>query len=205
MATITPIRVVGIPGSLRQQSYTRFAVQIALQGARQAGAEVELLDLRDYDLLFYNDDIPAADYPPDVARLQAAVQSAQGIILGTPEYHAGVSGVLKNALDLMGFDEFGGKLIGLIGVSGGRMGATNALNSLRTIGRNLHAWVIPHQVSIPAARLKFEADGTTNDPDLTARLLDLGAQVTRFASLHAAGQNPEFLRMWQDAPENPGG
>ncbi len=41
------------------------------------------------------------------------VAGAQGIILGTPEYHGSFSGVLKNALDLMGFDEFEGKMIGL--------------------------------------------------------------------------------------------
>jgi NAD(P)H-dependent FMN reductase len=44
---------------------------------------------------------------------------ATGIIIGTAEYHGGYSGVLKNALDLMGFAEFEGKTIGLLGVSGG--------------------------------------------------------------------------------------
>ena len=63
-------------------------------------------------------------------------------ILATPEYHGGSSGVLKNALDLMGFDEFEGKMVGLVGVSGGRMGAVDALNTLRNIGRALHAWVV---------------------------------------------------------------
>jgi FMN reductase len=61
------------------------------------------------------------------------------IILVTPEYHGGYSGVLKNALDLMGFDEFEGKMLGLVGVSGGRMGAFGARNSLREVGRALHA------------------------------------------------------------------
>jgi len=63
------------------------------------------------------------------------VKRAQGILLATPEYHGGYSGVLKNALDLMGFDEFEGKMIGLVGVSGGNMGAFGALSSLRSVGR----------------------------------------------------------------------
>ena len=48
--------------------------------------------------------------------------------------------MLKNVMDLMGFDEFQGKMIGLVGVSGGALGASNALATLRTIGRALHAW-----------------------------------------------------------------
>jgi multimeric flavodoxin WrbA len=61
------------------------------------------------------------------------VRAAQGIILATPEYHGGYSGVLKNALDLMGFEEFEGKVRGLVGVSGGGMGAFGSLNNLRAV------------------------------------------------------------------------
>ncbi len=55
-------------------------------------------------------------------------RAAEGIILGTPEYHGGFSGVLKNALDLMGFDEFEVKMMGLVGVEGGGMGVLDALS-----------------------------------------------------------------------------
>jgi len=54
--------------------------------------------------------------------LREEVKQAHGIILGTPEYLGSYSGVLKNALDLMGFEEFEGKMLGLLGVSGGAMG-----------------------------------------------------------------------------------
>jgi FMN reductase len=50
------------------------------------------------------------------------------------------AGVLKNALDLMGFEEFEGKVVGLVAVSGGAMGGLSALNGLRDISRALHAW-----------------------------------------------------------------
>jgi NAD(P)H-dependent FMN reductase len=139
-----------------------------------------------------------------VFRLREEVQAAQGILLGTPEYHASLSGVLKNALDLMGFPEFEGKMVGLIGVSGGSTGAINALNSLRTIGRSLHAWVIPEQVSIPTAWDAFDASGRAKDSRLADRLMGVGREVARYASLHAAGDDPEFLESWQNAPQNPG-
>jgi NAD(P)H-dependent FMN reductase len=139
-----------------------------------------------------------------VARLRSEVKQAEGIILGTPEYHGSLSGVLKNALDLMGFDEFEGKMIGLVGVSGGRMGAFDALNTLRNIGRALHAWVIPEQASVPEAWKVFTADGKIADPQVEERLKEVGRQVARFARLHKCESALEFLRNWQKAQANPG-
>jgi NAD(P)H-dependent FMN reductase len=126
------IRVTGICGSLRPRSYTRMSLAVALEGAREIGAVTSLLDLRDYDLPLMDARKEVETYPPDVTRLRLAVREAQGIILGTPEYHGGFSGVLKNALDLMGFEEFEGKMLGLIGVSAGRMGGQRPQQSGRS-------------------------------------------------------------------------
>jgi len=196
------LKIVGIVGSLRTGSHTRKAVRIALEGVAAMGAETELIDLRTYNLVFCDG---GSDYPPDVHRLRNAVSAAHGIILGTPEYHAGFSGVLKNAIDLMGFAQFGGKMVGLVGVSGGQMGAVNALNGLRTVGRNLHAWVIPEQVSIGGADDAFTEDGRLKNPALEERLHELGRNVARFAYLHSSKGARAFLDAWQAAPENPGG
>ena len=133
------------------------------------------------------------------------MKQARGIILGTPEYHGGFSGVLKNALDLMGFDEIEGKMIGLVGVSGGAMGAANALDSLRTIGRALHAWLIPEQASIPEAWKVFDESGKMKNADLEDRVREVGRKVARFAYLHTSEKAQEFLRAWEGAPINPGG
>ena len=72
--------------------------------------------------------------------------------------------MLKNALDLMGFDEIEGKMIGLVGVSGGAMGAFDALNSLRNVGRALHAWVVPEQAAVAEAWKAFDGSGAVKDP-----------------------------------------
>jgi FMN reductase len=198
-----PMLIAGLCGSLRPRSYTRSAIEVALRGARDVGAQTHLIDLRDYDLVFCSGDDKA--YPEGVFRLRRDVQRANGIIIGTPEYHGGVSGVLKNALDLMGFKEFEGKMLGLIGVSGGRMGAVNALDSLRTIGRALHAWVLPQQVSIPEGWRMFDTDGNVKDDELAERLENIGREVARFAYLHNSAMAQEFLRAWENAPQNPGG
>jgi NAD(P)H-dependent FMN reductase len=197
----TPITVVAVCGSLRRGSYTRQALTIALQGAREVGAQTRLIDLRDYQLVFCGEEDESA-YPEDVFRLRREVGQAQGIILGTPEYHGGFSGVLKNALDLMRSSEIQGKVIGLVGVSGGALGATDSLNGLRTIGRSLHAWVVPEQASIPEAHKAFSGTGHLNDPGLERRLKDVGRKVARFSYLHTSKKAQEFLRAWEEvAPQ----
>lgn len=196
------VRVAGIVGSRRQGSHTRMAVAAALRGAEEAGAVTHLLDLRDYELLFADGGEATT---PDLDRLRQEMRQADGVILGTPEYHGSFSGVLKNALDLMGFDEFEGKMIGLVGVSGGAMGAFDALNGLRNVGRALHAWVVPEQASVPEAWKIFDEAGGIKDSRVEARLREVGRQVARFARLHKCAAAQEFLKKWEEAPSNPGG
>lgn len=195
--------VGGLCGSLRDGSYTRMAVQIALEGARETGAKIELIDLTTYKLAFCTGD-DGDDQPADVDRLRATIRSCHGLVLGTPEYHGSFSGVLKNALDLMGFDEMEGKMIGLVGVAGGAMGGLNALNSLRTVGRALHAWVVPEQATVPKAWQMFEPDGQIKDEALDKRIRDVGRQVARFSFLHSSKQAREFIRLWEGSQPNPG-
>ena len=90
-------------------------------------------------------------------------------------------------------------------VGGGALGAVNALNSLRTIGRALHAWVIPQQASISQAWQHFDDDGNLKDNDLAARVKEVGQQVARFAFLHTSDKAQEFLATWEGSPINPGG
>ena len=199
------IRVIGICGSLRRASYTRLAVRLALTGAEAAGAHTELIDLQDYELPFCSGMMSEEDLPNEVIRLRRDVSRAHGIILGTPEYHGGMSGVLKNALDLMGFDEFENKIVGLLGVAGGSAGAVRALTQLRTVGRSLHAWVIPHEASVAEARKQFDSSGMLHDEELSGRIRKLGTEVAKFAMLMAAKESEEFLHEFTRAPVNPGG
>lgn len=181
------------------------ALTEALAGAAANGAATGLIDLRDYELAFVTASNGPEQQLADVQRFRADVKAADGIILATPEYHGSFSGLLKNALDLMGFEEFEGKMLGLIGVSGGRMGAFDALNTLRNVGRALHAWVLPQQVSVPEAWSVFEADGRVKDQRIAKRLRETGAEVAHFARVHRCASAEQFLQEWQTAPENPGG
>jgi NAD(P)H-dependent FMN reductase len=197
--------VAALCGSLRQGSYTAAALRIALKGAEAAGAETHFLSLADYELGLHLGNKEACRERPDVRRFRADIKAADGLIIGTPEYHGSFSGVLKNAIDFLSFDEMEGKMIGLVGVSGGAMGAFDAMNGLRSVGRALHAWVAPHQAAVPEAWKVFDANGGIRSENLRERIARVGREVARFANLHKCGHLREFLRDWQTAPENPGG
>lgn len=162
------VKFVGIGGSLRQDSYSYKALAVAADRIRALGADVELLDLRNLVLPFCDGGDDYSEFP-DVAVLQKTVKAADGLILATPEYHGSVSGVLKNALDLMSFDELSGKVTGLISVLGGQSNS-NSLNDLRVIMRWVHAWVIPEQVAIGQAWKAFSDDGKLVDETLSKRI-----------------------------------
>jgi FMN reductase len=161
------VKIVGIAGSLRKDSYSQLALEIAVQRVQALGAEVEVLDLRQMNLPFCDGGDEYPDYP-DVDKLQNTVKNADGLILATPEYHGSVSGVLKNALDLMSFDQLSGKVTGLISVLGGQPNS-NALNDLRVIMRWVHAWVIPEQIGMGQVWKAFSPEGKLLDEKLSQR------------------------------------
>jgi NAD(P)H-dependent FMN reductase len=191
--------VVGLAGSLRAESATRMAVRCALRGAEEEGAKVELLDLAAYDLPFLGRE---REEPGEraVARFRADLRAADGMILGSPEIHGSFSGVLKNALDLTGSDEFEGKMVGLVGVAGGQIGAVETLSQLRTVGRSLHAWVVPDQVSIGDSSNAFNQRGEPVKPEIGTRLRTVGRQVAHFAYLHKCENHIQFVKEWEGAP-----
>ncbi|PSF37974.1 NADPH-dependent FMN reductase [Aphanothece hegewaldii CCALA 016] len=161
------VKIVGLNGSLRAESYSAQALEVAATRVQALGADMEILDLRTLNLPFCHGGDDYSDYP-DVARLCQTVKEADGLILSTPEYHGSVSGVLKNALDLMGFEELTGKVTGLISVLGGQPNS-NALNDLRVIMRWVHAFVIPDQIAIGQTWKAFDQDGKLLDQKLSQR------------------------------------
>jgi NAD(P)H-dependent FMN reductase len=191
-------QIVGLAGSLRAGGATQMAVRCALLGAEKVGARVQLLDLASYDLPFLGRDKEPTRRNA-VEHFLGDIRAADGIILGSPELHGSLSGVLKNALDLANRDTFEGKMLGLIGVAGGQMGASETLSHLRAIGRSLHAWVVPTQVSIGAADKAFGPRGEPVDPEVRDRLMSVGRQVAHFAWLHKCENHLQFVKEWEVA------
>lgn len=175
--------VVGVCGAMAGASTLR-VLQIALEGAAKDGAVTQVLDLARLKLPFAGTPWTAEEYP-DAALFNQIIKAADAIIWATPEYHGSFTGALKNAIDLGSFAEYEGKMIGLVGVAGGAMGALGALGHLRTVARQLHAWVLPRQVSIASSGSAFTPEGRLADPALETRLHDLGHELARYARLHA--------------------
>ncbi|WP_299486343.1 NADPH-dependent FMN reductase [Acaryochloris sp. IP29b_bin.137] len=160
-------KIVGIGGSLRTSSYSMMALKLASERVKALDVDVQVLDLRTMTLPFCDGGKDYSNFP-DVSVLREVVTQADGLILATPEYHGSVSGVIKNALDLMGFTELSGKVTGLISVLGGQPNS-NALNEMRLIMRWVHAWVIPEQIAIGQAWRAFDEDGQLIDEKLAER------------------------------------
>ena len=174
------IHVVGLSGSLREASHTRRAMERVLAAADRAGASTELLDLRAFELPLFDADVDRAD-AGDAADLASRVRAADAIVLGTPMYHGSYSSPLKTALDYCGFDEFEGKTVGLLAVSGGSFPITT-LEHLRSVCRALNSWVLPHQAAIPNVHSAFE-HGEFVDEGTEKRVATLGRRVVQYADI----------------------
>ncbi|MBD2102460.1 NADPH-dependent FMN reductase [Leptolyngbya sp. FACHB-261] len=169
------VKIVGISGSLRPDSHTYQALNFAAQRVASLGASVEVLDLRTLTLPFCDGLDNYSEYP-DVEKLRRTVKQANGLILATPEYHGSLSGVLKNALDLMSFEQLDGKVVGAISVLGGEQNS-NALNDLRLIVRWVHGWVIPEQIAVGRAWQAFDQNGQIKDEKLRQRFDDFARSL----------------------------
>jgi len=137
-----PITILAVVGSLHRDSVTRAVIHHAAERLRADGCAVDILDFEKEPLALYNPD--TAHDLPGYAELQARVERADVILLGTPDYHGSISGAMKNFLDHF-WQEFAGKLFATI-VASHEKGLT-VTDQLRTVARQCYAWTLPYGVS----------------------------------------------------------
>jgi len=137
-----PLHVLAVIGSLHRASVTRVVVNHAAERLRAGGCVVDVLDLEKEPLPHYNPD--TAEEQPGFAAIKTRVERADVFLLGTPDYHGGISGTLKNFLDHF-WHEFAGKLFAPI-VASHEKGLT-VTDQLRTVARQCYAWSLPYGVS----------------------------------------------------------
>ena len=121
------MKLVAFVGSLRQGSFNRMALHAFVERL-PAGVSVQEIEIGDWPL--YNFDIQAKGFPGNVEAAQKTMLAADGIVLVTPEYNYGVSGVLKNAIDWLSRttpQPFAAKPIAIFGASGGLLGTARAM------------------------------------------------------------------------------
>ena len=189
----TPLSILAVVGSLQRDSVTRVVVRHVAHQLEAAGCAVDVLDFDKEPLALYNPD--TTHDLPGYAELQARVHQADVIILGSPDYHGGISGAMKNFLDHF-WHEFAGKLFATI-IASHEKGLT-AIDQLRTVARQCYAWTLPYGVSL-AEKVDVK-DGQIVSEALKERLTMLVRDLRVYGELLArqrrtdlAGTEPGFL------------
>ncbi len=195
------LKVLGIAGSLRERSSCQMALEYAMAMLGRAGCQTGIFDLRHADLPFCNGNPDEQERTVgSVADLRRAVSEADALVLVTPEYHGAISGVLKNALDLLDARHLKGKVAGVVSVLGGTPNS-NAWNDLSRILRSCEAWAIPQYVAVGRASSAF-TDGQIRDEDLRFRFdefADSLAQSARRLSGFSQGPHKSVMRLARTA------
>lgn len=180
------VRIIAFSGSGRKESLNQKLVQIAAQGAENAGAQVTVLNLKELELPIYDGDLEASEGLPEGAiRFKQLLADHQGFLIASPEYNSSLSPLLKNAIDwasrpsdgeapLAAFD---GKVAGLMAASPGGLGGLRGLVHLRAILQNIKVMVIPDQMAIAKAFEAFDEQGALTDPKQDAIIKGIGKQV----------------------------
>ena len=182
-------RILAFGGSLRRDSFNQKLATLAAAGAREAGAEVTLIALRDFPLPVFDQDLEDAEGLPAAAKkLKKLFCEHDGLLIASAEYNSSISGALKNAIDWVSRAEtdvepslvaFAGKTAILCAASPGALGGLRGLVHVRAILGNIGVTVLPDQVAVSKAHKAFRADGSLADEKQAAKVKNLGAQLTQ--------------------------
>ena len=189
MLPTTTTRILAFAGSLRRDSFNKKLVPIAAQGAKKAGAEVTVLDLKDFPLPLFDQDLESEQgMPENGARLKKLFIDHDGLLIAAPEHNSSITAVLKNAIDWVSRPEpgepplvaFQGKAATLMSASPGALGGLRALVHVRAMLGNLGIIVLPEHVAVPKAHEAFDPNGALIDQKQQAAVVGLGETLASF-------------------------
>ena len=182
-------RILAFGGSLRRDSFNQKLAAIAAAGAREAGAEVTLIALRDFPLPVFDQDLEdAVGLPAAAKELKQLFREHHGLLIAAPEYNSSITAALKNAIDWVSRAEsddepplaaFAGKAAVLCAASPGALGGLRGLVTVRSILGNIGVTVLPDQVAVSKAHEAFKADGSLADEKQATRVKKLGTQLAQ--------------------------
>jgi len=184
----TATKILAFAGSTREASFNKRLVKVAAEGASATGAEVTLIDLRDFPMPLYDGDLEANEgLPENAQKLKALFLDHQGLLISSPEYNGGMSAVLKNTIDWVsrpapgegGLAAYKDKVAGLMGTSPGKLGGLRGLNHVRQILTNVGVLVLPQQQAVGGASQAFNEEGELVDSDLQAAVTGIGARLAK--------------------------
>jgi NAD(P)H-dependent FMN reductase len=184
-------KILAFAGSTRRGSYNAQLVQIAAKGAESAGAEVTIINLGDFPLPIFNEDLEKEGQPENARRLKELFVQHDGLLISSPEYNSSVTPLLKNTIDWVSRGDeahpplagFTGKVAGIMAASPGGLGGLRGLVHLRSILGNIGVLVIPQQIAISKAFQAFNDAGELADPQQQTTVLEIGQRSARLAKL----------------------
>jgi NAD(P)H-dependent FMN reductase len=182
-------RILAFGGSLRWDSYNQKLASLAAHGAREAGADVTIIALRDFPMPLFDEDIEkVSGLPAHAKRLKQIFREHQGLIIASPEYNSSITAALKNAMDWISRAEtddepplaaYSGKTAILCAASPGALGGLRGLVHLRAILGNIGVTVLPEQVALGKAHEAFGPDGSLVHDRQAASVKGLGTHLAR--------------------------
>jgi FMN reductase len=187
--------IVAIGGTTRAGSSTQRALALCLREISARGGETHLVSGPDLDLPPYT---PGARLPVAARQIVAELRRADGVILGTPGYHGGISGLVKNALDYieeLRSDErpyLEGRPVGCVVTASGEQGAVTTLLALRSVVHALRGWPTPLGAAIVTSNEIFDSAGECLSEKIDGQLRTLSQQVLAYASLQKGSAKPHL-------------
>jgi NAD(P)H-dependent FMN reductase len=179
------INILGVAGSMRQESYSTLGLKMVLEEAKKYGSESHLLDLRDRNLPLYDPGAPSSNDPSFnnsnnvLEKITTALKWADALVLASPDYHGSMSGTLKNFLDYF-WEDFAGKTFGYI-IASHEKGLTVA-DQMRTAVRQCYGWSMPYNISLNGEK-DFDSEGNLVNSALVGRIKMLARDLVTYGTL----------------------
>lgn len=193
------VHIVAIGGSTRPGSSTEMALRCAAAAARNQGADVTYIVGRDLLLPIY--DVQTEERTTGAQTLVDAVRQADGLLIASPGYHGGISGMVKNALDYvedLARDDppyLHGRAVGCISVAHGWQATVGTLAQIRQTVHALRGWPTPLGGAVNSQLTQFDENAIPNDPAVAEQLATIGTQVVEFARMRKkAGAFPSAIQ-----------
>jgi chromate reductase, NAD(P)H dehydrogenase (quinone) len=182
-------KILAFAASLRKDSYNKKLIKIAVRGAEKTGAEVTLIDLKDYPLPVYDgDDEDTTGIPENAMKLKELFLNHQGLLISCPEYNTSISGAFKNMIDwvsrkIEGQPElicFKDKIVCLMYATTSYHGVVRGLSAAKSVLANIKTIVLPVTASVSHAEKAFDENNELIDQKKSATIENLGKNLAEF-------------------------
>jgi chromate reductase len=183
-------RILVFAGSGRRDSWNKKLARLAARDVEQSGAQATFIDLADFPLPLFDEDVEKEGTPENAVRLKQLFVEHDGLLISSPEYNSSISPLLKNTIDWVSRSAPGEpplvayrqKTALLLAASPGALGGLRGLVHLRSILSNIGVLVLPGQYAVGQAHLAFDESGALKDANVAAAIRGLAEQLVQITS-----------------------